>query len=80
MKPEFTHDCERCTHMLTIRDKDGEMNDLYCCDQGGIEMTLIARYSNVGREYVSAPPRYITNRSAHALQIAKVIYEARHKA
>lgn len=47
MKPEFTHDCDRCEfygHFLGM--------DIYVCPGGG---SIIARYGNDGPEYNSMP-------------------------
>ena len=44
----FKHDCNNCKPL-------GEHGaaDLYFCNQGGVELTVIARYGNEGADYTS---------------------------
>ena len=44
----YKHDCDNCKSL----GEYGEA-DLYFCDQGDLGMTLIARYSGYGPDYVS---------------------------
>lgn len=45
MKPQFQHDCDRCTFHGVL---DG--HDIYTC-----QSSIIARFGNDGPEYASAP-------------------------
>ena len=44
----YKHDCDKCKPL----GEYGEA-DLYFCDQGGLGITVIARYSGNGPDYVS---------------------------
>ena len=47
--PLFVHDCKCCTFLGTSESKQ----DLYFCKQGGVEDTVIARFSSEGPDYRS---------------------------
>jgi len=46
--PRFTHDCDRCTFIGRVGDRD-----IYTCDQGGAVNTVVARWGDEGQEYES---------------------------
>lgn len=46
--PHYTHDCDNCTFL----GNNGRA-DLYYCTQSGTRVTLIARYSSEGSDYIS---------------------------
>jgi hypothetical protein len=63
--PAYTHDCERCTFLATIKVKEGfdnELIDLYHCSREKTHVykgdsptlnTVIARYSSEGWNFSS---------------------------
>lgn len=50
--PRYTHDCAKCVFLGQAHDDEGS-HDLYLCEQGGIEKTVIARFGDDGPEYRS---------------------------
>jgi hypothetical protein len=58
--PVYLHDCDACIFVGTYTfDKcyhqHQEPNDVYICKQGGLGWTMIWRYSDNGRDYMSTP-------------------------
>ena len=72
--PRYTHDCDRCTFL-------GNYNayDLYYCTQCNITPTVIARFSDRAKDYLSGlrlatpdnPPLYEAKRLAHNTGLIK---------
>jgi hypothetical protein len=72
--PLFTHDCDRCTFLGTETDPEGGcLADLYHC-LDIIGPTVIARWSNEGRDYTSG---MVFARPGTILGIAKDRAEAK---
>jgi len=46
--PLYEHDCEKCKYLVT---KDE--TDIYFCDEGGVEPTIITRHSDEPSDYGS---------------------------
>jgi hypothetical protein len=44
----YEHDCDHCKALGEFQEAD-----LYFCEQGGVEPTVIARYSDDGPDYSS---------------------------
>lgn len=76
MRPLFEHDCDCCTHLGTVKVYDG-VYDLYSCPQGGHGVTLLARWSSNGPDYLSSPPQYIGDLHNPALRMALLAYQNR---
>jgi len=69
MRPHYTHDCEHCTFLGTVRVSE-KVFDLYHC---GIS-TVLARYGNDGPDY-SSGLAFATFDGIPALYIAKQLAE-----
>jgi hypothetical protein len=53
-KPIHQHDCDSCTYLGTINERDGSIYDCYCCKQNSPnDWCLIGRYG-VDGNYVSS--------------------------
>lgn len=50
MKPLHKHDCDQC---LFLGYSEDETKDLYFCAQGGVEDTVIVRYSSEPSDNIS---------------------------
>ncbi len=48
--PQYQHDCKECKF---LGQSEFGKYDLYFCEQSGISTTLIARFSDEGRDYKS---------------------------
>lgn len=53
--PIYTHDCKACDYLGPFEHR-GVKYDLYYADHGGSPDTLIARFGNEYREYISGIP------------------------
>ena len=74
MQQMFVHDCTHCTHLGTVCIK-GEHYDLYSCPKGVLGDTLVARWSDNGPDYESAPPSIINEHYNPALRMALIAYK-----
>lgn len=72
----FVHDCDCCKHLGTVTVYDGTY-DLYYCTQGCVGVTLLARWSDNGPDYVSCQPQYVGDLHNPALRIALIAYQNR---
>jgi hypothetical protein len=57
-KPKFEHDCEKCVFLGRWYTNETDDYDFYWCDKLGLPnlASVIARYGNEGREYLSSHP------------------------
>lgn len=55
--PQFTHDCQDCTFLGSIIDRNNMECDLYVHvdEHDTAHSTFIARYSDEGSDYISTP-------------------------
>lgn len=57
IKPQFKHDCDLCVFLGRFEDDRPEAlywdYDLYWCNQGDRNPTVIARHSDQGQDYYS---------------------------
>jgi hypothetical protein len=55
-QPKYKHDCKKCNFLghvdFTIGEQDSFV-DLYFCNQGNFNDTVIARFSSEGADYAS---------------------------
>lgn len=78
MTPFFKHDCTKCTHLGSVHVK-GTPYDLYSCPRGALGTTLMARWSDDGPDYYSAPVGCVDPlHSAAAIRIAQIAYEGEY--
>jgi hypothetical protein len=80
LSPVYQHDCDACRFMGTVADSyaRGEAGwvDLYHCPRGVIGGgSLIARYGDEGREYLSSPVEYAASNTG-PLGVAKALLES----
>lgn len=75
MKPMFVHDCDCCKHLGTVLVA-GEYHDLYAHPNGILGTTLVARWSDNGPDYESAPVQYISDLHNPPLRMALIAYKA----